>query len=171
MSSADLRAPHVTGPLVLVGLCVAIVLPIALTYFSQPIALIALSVFALLGFVAQSAAHAQAAEKARQLKGDLHRAYVAKQHIMDYSFDVICTLDRQGRFAEVSAASEMLWGYRAGELIGRPHTEHVHPEDRHRTQETIRALGQRPASHTFQNRFILKNGRIVDLIVSLDSRR
>src|SRR5205085_506093 len=39
--------------------------------------------------------------------------------IMDYSMDVICSLNERGEFVQVSAASEKVWGYKPIEVIGK----------------------------------------------------
>ncbi|MCH8556763.1 MAG: PAS domain S-box protein [Balneolia bacterium] len=50
--------------------------------------------------------------------------------IMDYSLDVICTMDEKLRFITVSQASELIFGYTPEELTGRSLTDFVHKADK-----------------------------------------
>ncbi|NJO51712.1 MAG: PAS domain S-box protein [Leptolyngbyaceae cyanobacterium RM2_2_4] len=63
-------------------------------------------------------ANLQIAEAARKEKA-----------LLDNSLDVICSIDGEGRFVEVSPASFKVWGYLPSELIGRFYTEFVVPDD------------------------------------------
>lgn len=80
------------------------------------------------------------------------------QRIMDQSLDMICTIDLDGRFVEVSAASSQVLGYAPEELRSRSAWELIHPEDLEKTAELagVRTLH-------FENRYIRKNGDIVPL--------
>ncbi|MGI8432271.1 MAG: PAS domain S-box protein, partial [Chthoniobacterales bacterium] len=96
----------------------------------------------------------------------LASAHQANQLIMDNSQDVICSLDRQGRFLSTNAASRDLWGYEPEELIGRVYFVLVHPEDRawsREAEEGTRALGKRS---DFVNRCLRKDGSVVDVLWS-----
>ncbi len=96
----------------------------------------------------------------------LASAHQANQLIMDNSQDVICSLDRQGRFLSTNAACRDLWGYEPEELIGRVYLVLVHPEDRtwsREAEEGTRVLGKR---RDFVNRCLRKDGSIVDVLWS-----
>lgn len=97
---------------------------------------------------------------------NFRQLFEANQLIMDNSQDVICTIDEHGRFVTVNAASQDLWGYSPGELTGRPSIDFVAPEDRARTIEAdanVRRLGK---LKDFVNRYIRKDGTIVDVLWS-----
>ncbi|RYY66756.1 MAG: PAS domain S-box protein, partial [Chitinophagaceae bacterium] len=67
---------------------------------------------------------------------DKDRHYPSYQHlkrVFDQSLDVICIVDRLGRFLEVSNAAAQIWGFCPEELLGRPFMELVCDEDRIRT--------------------------------------
>ena len=53
----------------------------------------------------------------QRLTNKLRSASQALQQIMDYSLDVICTLNGQGQFLEMSAAAEKVWGFSREELV------------------------------------------------------
>lgn len=85
------------------------------------------------------------------------------QDIMDYSVDVICTLDQQGNFVKMSAASKTLWDYEPFELIGANVKNLIHQDDIASIEpfiEQIISLGQMT---NFENRFIRKDGGILSM--------
>ena len=80
------------------------------------------------------------------------------EKIMDYSLDVICSMDKHGRFIRVSAASARLWGYAPEDLVGQLYINHVDPDY---VEITARALSEIIAGNAitnFENRYIHKNG-------------
>ncbi len=86
--------------------------------------------------------------------------------IMDFSLDIICTIDDEGKFVKVSNASEKIWGYTPDELVGKNYIDYVHPDDLRKTliaaHEIIAGFDQT----NFQNRCIKKDGTIVPVIWS-----
>ncbi|WP_264522179.1 PAS domain S-box protein [Flavobacterium sp. N1994] len=88
------------------------------------------------------------------------------EKIMDFSRDVICTIDVTGNFVKVSKASEKVWGYSPDELVGQSFTALVHPDDLEKSikasLEVIAGIDQT----NFQNRYIKKDGTIVPIIWS-----
>jgi PAS domain S-box-containing protein len=101
-------------------------------------------------------------ESRRELENALH----ANQLIMDNSQDVICTIDADGRFLSVNAACEELWGYKASELVGRRYIDLVYPEDRAKTEEASEALLTSGKITDFVNRYVRKDGTMVDVLWS-----
>jgi PAS domain S-box-containing protein len=99
----------------------------------------------------------------RELTTRLEQSLVMNRLVMDNSLDVICVVDGNGRFVQVSAASERVWGYAPRELLGRPFLDLVHPDDR---GETLRAnagvMAGRPTLD-FRNRYIHKDGRVMTM--------
>jgi PAS domain S-box-containing protein len=107
------------------------------------------------------------AEKALcESKRELEAAHHANQLIMDNSQDVICSIDEWGRFITISAACEQLWGYAPAELLGRPYVEFVCPEDRALTNEVAELLKMDGKITDFVNRYIRKDGTLVDVLWS-----
>lgn len=101
-------------------------------------------------------------ESRREFEAALH----ANQLIMDNSQDVICTLSAEGRFLTVSAACEQLWGYAPSELFGQDHAQFVHPDDRAKSREIIQTLMAVGKISGFVNRYVRKDGAIVDVLWS-----
>jgi PAS domain S-box-containing protein len=97
---------------------------------------------------------------------ELQAALHANQLIMDNSQDVICTVSDDDRFLSVNAACEELWGYSAEELIGRRYNDFVYPEDLPKTEEAGRQLRATGKITDFVNRYVRKDGSIVDVLWS-----
>lgn len=86
--------------------------------------------------------------------------------ILDQLMDAVCVVDEHGQFLFLSAACEEILGYKQHELVGKPMIELVHSADR---QRTLTAAGEimagQPKRH-FENRYIRKDGRIIDIMWS-----
>ena len=83
--------------------------------------------------------------------------------VLDLLLDAVCVVDADGRYVYVSAAFERIFGYRADEVLGTRMIELVHPDDRERTLATVREIMDgRPHPH-FRNRYLRKDGRVVDI--------
>ncbi|HET6568125.1 MAG TPA: PAS domain S-box protein [Rhodothermales bacterium] len=83
--------------------------------------------------------------------------------LIDSLPEVVCTVDRDGRFAQVGAASIHVWGYDPEELAGRDVADVVFPED---VAYTLEAIEGCEASHSigrFESRCLRKDGRVVQM--------
>ncbi|HEX8281096.1 MAG TPA: PAS domain S-box protein, partial [Chthoniobacterales bacterium] len=103
----------------------------------------------------------------RTSQRQVEAAHHSTQLIMDNSQDVICTISERGQFVTVSAACEQLWGYKPAELIGRDYIDFVHPEDQARTEAVAAQLLAGEKVTDFVNRYVRKNGEIVDVLWSV----
>ena len=79
-----------------------------------------------------------------------------------HALDVICSVDAEGRFTNVSPASLRVWGYEPEELIGRRYIEFVAPEDLARTSEVAESIMSGVPTTDFENSCVHKNGSIVN---------
>lgn len=85
---------------------------------------------------------------------------------MNLLLDAVCVVDDEGRFIFVSTACERIFGYTPDEMIGRNMIEFVFEEDRERTLQAAAAImGGQPHPH-FENRYVRKDGRVVDIMWS-----
>ncbi|MBK3867397.1 PAS domain S-box protein [Pseudomonas stutzeri] len=119
-----------------------------------------------------------AADTARQLHGTNYRlktslaarasAQALNQRIMQFTMDVLCSFDNEGRFREVSPSCFKLFGYRPDELIGKPYLDLVLEEDRESTVLEALALKDGRATYGFRNRYRHKDGRILHILWSAD---
>ncbi|MBI5607712.1 MAG: PAS domain S-box protein [Deltaproteobacteria bacterium] len=79
------------------------------------------------------------------------------------SSEPMCIADPFGCFLRVNPALVALTGYSEAELVSRPFLDFVVAEDRERTAEEMRLqVAQRPSLH-FENRYLCKSGRVVQL--------
>lgn len=92
--------------------------------------------------------------------------YAALVGFVDLLLDAICVVDVEGRYVFVSAASERIFGYAPGELIGRKMIELVHPDDRQRTLAAAADIMAGNPYLGFENRYVRKDGRIVHIMWS-----
>lgn len=95
---------------------------------------------------------------------ELQLAVQTNKNIMDHSLDVICVLDRFGRFVQVSKACETTWGYTAAELERRNYLELVHSDDRTIALTADDGVPVTGASFDVEYRCIHKSGRTVDMM-------
>jgi diguanylate cyclase (GGDEF)-like protein/PAS domain S-box-containing protein len=82
----------------------------------------------------------------------------------DLLLDAICMVDASGKFVFVSAACERIFGYTQDEMIGRVMIDMVAPDDRARTLEAARAIMDGQPQPHFENRYIRKDGSLVDIM-------
>lgn len=80
--------------------------------------------------------------------------------LIDSSLDVFCTVDEQGSFVYVSAASLNLWGYTPEELIGTSFRDLLFEADKPKTNEIIDAIISGQEINSFVNRYKKKDGSI-----------
>jgi PAS domain S-box-containing protein len=105
------------------------------------------------------------AELTRQV-AERTRAELANEQIMNKSLDVICTIDRSGRFIRVSRACQQVWGYSAEELVGQNYIDFVHPDDHARTNAIAADIMTGKPVRDFQNRYRCKDGSLVPIVWS-----
>ncbi len=101
-------------------------------------------------------------EADRQLSSALR----AMQAVMEHSLDAICTFDAEGRFVQVSAGCEKIWGYTADELIGSSYLDWVVEEDWERTRHVATEIMGGQATRNFENRYRRKDGTIATVMWS-----
>jgi len=83
------------------------------------------------------------------------------QRTLDLSLDLIMSIDPEGRFVTMSAASRQILGYAPEALIGRAYADFVHPDDRFITRQEVGGVIAGQATASFQNRYRHKDGRTV----------
>ncbi|MBA2743760.1 MAG: PAS domain S-box protein, partial [Chthoniobacterales bacterium] len=76
------------------------------------------------------------------------------------------TLDGEGRFYEVSAACETVWGYTRQELMGRSSVDFVNPDDRSNTANFVQQIAAGGMTRDFRNQWVRRDGSVVDLMWS-----
>jgi PAS domain S-box-containing protein len=101
-------------------------------------------------------------------KSDEHSRQTSEQlaKFLDSSPDAICAFDREGRFVQVSAACERIWGYAPDELLGTPYIDKVLPEDHSKTREAASDVMAGLPTRIFENRYVKKDGSVTHIIWS-----
>lgn len=99
------------------------------------------------------------ANESRQTLNNLNK-------ILDSSLDLICTIDKEGKFVSASNASEHILGYRPIELIGKNYIDFVFPEDAIKTLDVETNIQRGMQVTMFENRYVHKDGHIVPMLWS-----
>jgi len=86
--------------------------------------------------------------------------------IVENAVDVICSIDVDGKFVQVSHACFSVWGYKPEELMGRRFIELVIPEDHQETIRSVRAVRAEKGRTQFENRTRRKDGQVVTVLWS-----
>ena len=94
---------------------------------------------------------------------ELQRTQEALRKIMDSSLDIICSLDNDGCYVQISAAAERIWGFKVEEIIGRHYSDFVTPDFMIPTQDTASKLRDGIELRNFENRIVHKNGNIISM--------
>jgi PAS domain S-box-containing protein len=97
----------------------------------------------------------------------LKQAYQQITKIFESSLDIICTIDSEGRFVQLSNATESLLGYRVEELIGKYLIDYVHPEDRKETLDVLSPLVPGRQIKNFENRITRSDKTFVPMMWSV----
>jgi PAS domain S-box-containing protein len=72
--------------------------------------------------------------------------------------DFHCIADRAGYFKRVNLAFTKVLGWSQEELLSKPITEFIIPEDRHRTQTRLENINTRTPVRNFENRYLCSDG-------------
>ncbi|MDL0431971.1 PAS domain S-box protein [Marinobacter sp. TBZ242] len=88
------------------------------------------------------------------------------ERIMEFSWDILCSIDAKGRFISINPAAENVLGYRPDELIGKPYQVLIPNVDQDATAEELRRLvaGYRRFSDGFRNHLLHRDGHIVTML-------
>jgi PAS domain S-box-containing protein len=102
----------------------------------------------------------------KEAKAEVEQAARANRNMMEYSQDVICSVDEAGRFISVSPACRGVWGYSPAELSGRLYIEMVHPDDVEKTNRAAAEIMDGHAKDSFENRYLRRDGSFVNMLWS-----
>jgi PAS domain S-box-containing protein len=85
------------------------------------------------------------------------------QKLFDSSLDVICSIDIDGRFIDVSNAALQIFGYQPEELIGKLYLDFITEKDYIRTKDAAGKIMRGFNMNNFESCFRRKNGTIVPI--------
>ena len=97
---------------------------------------------------------------------NLERITSKLEKVMNSSLDVICSIDKGGKFLQVSKASFYMWGYEPEELVGQKVLKFVSPQLVDATHQAALNVINGAEYTDFQNVFLQKNGEPVPLLWS-----
>jgi len=97
---------------------------------------------------------------------NLQNALDDLQKTMDASLDIICSIDEEGKFINISKASYTILGYHPHELIGKKYIDMVWEEDLENTNQVSLEIKAGNPVTFFENRYKHKNGNIVHMLWS-----
>lgn len=107
------------------------------------------------------------------LASNLQSSLLSSQHqlitalrLLNSSLDVICSVDRDGRFVNISAASKNVWGYEPAELIGKKCLDFILEEDHLASVQAGQQIRSGKNMTYFENRYCCKDGSIVPIVWS-----
>jgi len=88
--------------------------------------------------------------------------------IVENAVDVICSIDKELRFTELSPAALRSWGFQPKELIGQRYMSIVAEAEQAETLSKIKEAMEKAggSSFSFQNRIKCKDGQLVDALWS-----
>ncbi|SEH74839.1 PAS domain S-box-containing protein/diguanylate cyclase (GGDEF) domain-containing protein [Rheinheimera pacifica] len=87
-----------------------------------------------------------------------------QQQILENSADLICVIDADGCFVELSKSCGKILGYRPDELLQQNFIDFVHPQDKVLSlTEADKITSGTPTNH-FRNRYLRKDGSVVHLM-------
>lgn len=89
----------------------------------------------------------------------------ANQGIIEFSNDLLCSIDLNGRFRFVSPASQAILGYAPEDLLGKSSLGFIVEEDREPSRQAMMSVveGSYPVHQQFRNRYYHRSGHIITL--------
>lgn len=85
------------------------------------------------------------------------------QQFFSLSRDILCIANKQNYFERVNAAFSRITGYSETELLSRPYTDFIHPDDLISTDAEVNEQQQGRVTSGFCNRYRHKNGHYITL--------
>ncbi len=91
---------------------------------------------------------------------DRRHAEQERDRFFDLSLDLLCVASMDGYFKRVNPAFTKTLGFSAEELVAKPFTEFVYPEDRESTLQALQGLRKGQPVIDFVNRYASQNGKL-----------
>jgi PAS domain S-box-containing protein len=99
----------------------------------------------------------------RQMAALLEEANRKQRAAFENAVDVICSIDKDGRFASVNPASMNVWGLSPDDLQGTRISQMIFKDDVADTLEKIKQIITDKSSGSFENRVIKNDKTLVDM--------
>lgn len=104
-----------------------------------------------------------AAAMTQYLESDLRRAERDLVRFFELSLDLFCIAGMDGRFRRINGNFSRLLGYSDEEMLKRPFTDYIHPEDLQPTAEAMSKLSVGLPVVQFTNRYLHSDGHYIYL--------
>ena len=86
------------------------------------------------------------------------KALIESDRLFELAVDPMCIVGDDGYFKRLNPAWETVLGWSIAELMSKPFTEFVHPDDREATSQTAEGVIIGKPLRTFENRYRCKDG-------------
>ncbi|MFI2742132.1 PAS domain S-box protein [Zhouia sp. PK063] len=101
-------------------------------------------------------------------KAKVEKTYALKlldelSHILDSSLDIICTIDKTGKFLRTNNATERILGFTKEEFLSKNYFDIVHDKDLPATKTIFNKVLKGDKIRYFENTCITKNGKALNL--------
>lgn len=103
-------------------------------------------------------AEAVARRAQREASEALHESQERLRALTENAFDLIAEIDEEGNFTYLSPNHERLVGYRAGQLLGRPLTSHLHQADQAKVRSLCAEAARSGRDARFEYRYLHAGG-------------
>ncbi len=102
-------------------------------------------------------------EVVHQLSDDLTFLRLKERALIDNAAEIICSLDRAMRIAQINPAVERILGYDPDDLLGTAIQKLVHVDDKNAVYENLKGLGASSPETAFESRMLNKSGAYLDM--------
>ncbi|WP_051203430.1 PAS domain S-box protein [Hugenholtzia roseola] len=99
--------------------------------------------------------------KEKKFEAELLKSQEELRHFFDLATDFMCIADMQGWFRSVNQAFAERTGYSRAELLERPFSAFIHPEDLSAVENEMQRLAAGKNTIDFENRFRCKEGHYI----------
>lgn len=83
------------------------------------------------------------------------------KQIFSFAPDVISVAGTDGYFKKINPAACEMLEYSEEELLSKPVSDFVHPDDRNMTWQVVRSLATLTDTYYYENRYITKSGKVI----------
>jgi PAS domain S-box-containing protein len=83
--------------------------------------------------------------------------------LAEYSNDIVCTIDEEGKFVWMNRAVEKILGYKPSEVIGRHFIDFIYSEDSEKNKNITKELLNGEKVQNFVTRYLHKDGSIISI--------
>ncbi len=97
----------------------------------------------------------------QELEKQISEARRSREELNNYfmlSLDLLCIAGMDGYFKRINPAWEKVLGWSTQELLAKPYTEFIHPDDRARTADEAGKQAKGLNTIQFENRYLCKDG-------------